>query len=243
MISLQDFQRLIRQVKNKLALLVGRAVLLAVNDSGQKTQRLKLALLADEVCTDVERFEEYGFSTYPLEGAEAVAAFLNGNRDHGIVLCVHDRRHRPQDMEEGEVRMYHNSGSYLRFRDDKKIELVGKDITVTAEGDATINVSGDATVTVGGDLSAEVSGDASLEASGDVSVDAGGAVDITAAANVNITGGDQVVVEGGPMVHLGGLGGNQVARVGDQVQISGVQAGVSTIIGQITAGSAKVLAS
>ena len=241
MISVQDIQRILRPLRTKVSLLVGRAILAAVNDA-EMTQKLKLSLLSDEVATDVERFEEYGFSTYPLEGAEAVAAFLNGNRDHGIVLCVHDRRHRPQDMEEGEVKLYTHEGAHLWLKQDRNLELSGNDMLVQLSGGATVEVSGDATVTVGGDLSAEVSGDASLEASGDVSVDAGGAVDITAAANVNITGGDQVVVEGGPMVHLGGLGGNQVARVGDQVQISGVQAGVSTITGTIIAGSAKVLA-
>jgi phage gp45-like len=48
--------------------------------------------------------------------AEAVIGFINGNRDLGIVLCVHDRSKRPTDLSSGDVCMYHHSDRDSTYR-------------------------------------------------------------------------------------------------------------------------------
>ncbi len=73
-----DFKRLIRPITNKIFLLLGRAVLMAINNS-EDTQKIQVIALADETISDIERFQEYGFETYPIPGAEAFIGFLNGN--------------------------------------------------------------------------------------------------------------------------------------------------------------------
>ena len=103
--SMKVLERILRPLRQRINLIIGRAILAAVANSG-KTQRLQLDLMAGEVSTGVERFEEYGFESYPEAGAEAVAVFLAGNREHGIVLCVHDRRYRPTDLAEGDTQIY-----------------------------------------------------------------------------------------------------------------------------------------
>ncbi len=85
--------------------MIGRAILAAV-DNSEKTQKLQVVALYDETITGVERFQEYGLETRPKTDAEVLLAFINGNRDQGIALCVHDRRYRPQDLAEGEVALY-----------------------------------------------------------------------------------------------------------------------------------------
>jgi len=97
--------KILRPIKNSIMMLLGRALVAAINDSNQ-TQLLQLKLLADEVATDVERFEEYGLSSYPLVDAQALAGFIGGNRHQGIVICVHDRRYRPDDLLSGDVVLY-----------------------------------------------------------------------------------------------------------------------------------------
>jgi len=97
--------KILRPIKNSILMLLGRALVAAIDDSN-KTQLLQLKLLADEVATGVERFEEYGLSSYPLVDAQALAGFIGGNRHQGIVICVHDRRYRPDDLSSGDVVLY-----------------------------------------------------------------------------------------------------------------------------------------
>jgi phage gp45-like len=115
MITFGDFRRLIEPIKRKIFLVLGRAILKAINNT-EGTQKIQVIALADETITDMERFQEYGFETYPLAEAEVAAIFLNGNRDHGIALCVHDRRYRPSDLVSGEVAIYTDEDATTPFR-------------------------------------------------------------------------------------------------------------------------------
>jgi len=97
--------KILQPIKNSIMMLLGRALVAAIDDSN-KTQLLQLKLLAGEVATGVERFEDYGLSSYPLVDAQALAGFIGGNRHQGIVICVHDRRYRPSYLSSGEVALY-----------------------------------------------------------------------------------------------------------------------------------------
>lgn len=85
----------------KVGLMVARGVLAVVNDA-TRMQGVQVQLLSDEV-RDLERFQEYGFSSHPHPGAEVAAVFVNGNRNHGLALAVSDRRYRVQNLAPGEV--------------------------------------------------------------------------------------------------------------------------------------------
>ena len=56
--NLLDWKRLIRPITNKIFLLLGRAVLRAVENSGA-TQKIQIVALASETISDIERFQEY----------------------------------------------------------------------------------------------------------------------------------------------------------------------------------------
>jgi len=158
--NLNDFKRLIAPLRNKIFLLLGRAILEDVKNT-ELTQKIQITALNEEVISDMERFQEYGFETYPLEGAEVLAVFFNGNRDHGIAVCVHDRRYRPKDLVAGEVVVYTDEDATLPFRvqmkrgriyfrradiedidvDTSKTEDIGVSKTVTAPTETHINVA------------------------------------------------------------------------------------------------------
>jgi len=126
---LNDLKRLIQPLRNKIFLLLGRAILEAVKNT-ELAQKIQVTALNGEVISDMERFQEYGFETYPLEGAEVAAIFLNGNRDHGIAICVHDRRYRPQNLAEGETALYTDEDEpaqqhRVHLKRGQIIELVG----------------------------------------------------------------------------------------------------------------------
>ncbi len=148
--QLKDFNRLINFVKKKIYLLIGRAILTAVNND-EKTQKVQVTALKDETISDIERMQEYGFETYPKTGtAEAVVLFQNGNRDQGLVVCVHDKDKRPTDLTEGNVRMYDwnnnkitltNDGITIEDKNSNKIEMKSGEINITGTKINLLNAS------------------------------------------------------------------------------------------------------
>lgn len=100
---------------NKIRLAIGRAVVKLINDS-TKIQELQLQVLSDEVRARVERFQDYGFTSVPMEGAEAIVLFLGGDRSHGVAVKVDDRRYRKKGLQPGEVCMYTKNGDYVLIK-------------------------------------------------------------------------------------------------------------------------------
>lgn len=94
-----------------------------VNDAGG-LQVLQLDVLDGETRSAAERLQEFGFSSRPPAGAEAVVLFPGGRRDHALVVAVDDRRHRPRDLEEGESILYSSLGDYVRIRQGHIVEIV-----------------------------------------------------------------------------------------------------------------------
>ena len=99
---------------------------MALVDDKKKLQQVQLELLADETKDGVERFQLYGFTSVPLEGAEALAVFLGGGRDHAIVVAIDDRRHRLTDLKAGDVAIYNDTGAKI---------VIGRDRTITIDCD------------------------------------------------------------------------------------------------------------
>ncbi|MDF0730568.1 phage baseplate assembly protein V [Pseudomonas entomophila] len=96
---------------------------LVLAQSADQLQRLQMRLLAGELQDDLEHFEAYGFTSHPLPGAEGIAAFIGGDRSHGVVLVVGDRRYRLQALAPGEVALYTDEGDRLHFKRGRIIDI------------------------------------------------------------------------------------------------------------------------
>lgn len=92
-------------------------------DSARKLQALQMRLTAGEVKDGLEHFEPYGFTSNPLAGAEGIAAFIGGDRSHGVLLVVADRRYRVQGMEPGEVAIYTDEGAKIHLKRGRIIDI------------------------------------------------------------------------------------------------------------------------
>jgi len=114
LIGYNDIQRLLAPLKRKIFLLLGRAILTAIKNT-EGTMMIQVTGLKGETITDVEKLSEYGFESRPRVGAETLVMFLNGNRDQGIALNIHDRRYRPKDLADGDVVMYDYRGTKIRI--------------------------------------------------------------------------------------------------------------------------------
>lgn len=92
-------------IRRKAVLTVARGVIELVDDA-LKMQSLQVTIGPDQVRDDVERFQEYGFTSVPKADCEAVVLGVGGNTDHPVVVATDDRRYRPMNLEEGEVALY-----------------------------------------------------------------------------------------------------------------------------------------
>lgn len=179
---MQALQRAMGPVAQRVRLMVGRAVLQLVDDS-TKVQSVQIALLADELRSDVERFQNYGFTSHPKPGAEAVAVCVAGSRDHAIVVVVDDRRYRLQGLAEGEVAIYTDEGDHIVIKRGGTVEvLAATKVQITAP---LVECSGN--MVVRGTL--QVDGVAELNSTLHVDGNVTGGANITADGHVADQGG------------------------------------------------------
>lgn len=123
--------RYINPLKRRVLMMLARATISAIKDGGD-LQTLQLDILSDETQDDVARVQEYGFTSNPLPGAEAVVAFLGGSRDHGVVIAVDDRRYRLKSLAPGEVAIYTDEGDKIHLKRNRTIEVLTQTLKITA---------------------------------------------------------------------------------------------------------------
>jgi phage baseplate assembly protein V len=148
-VKIADLNRFLVPLRNRIVNMVARAVVQVVDDSA-KMQLLQLGILDGETRDGLERLQEYGFTSVPEDGAEAVVLFPGGSRDHGLVIAVDDRRYRLNGLGAGEVAVYHKGGGRIHFKADGSLEIkpgTGGDVkiieavNVTVEGSAKVTVN------------------------------------------------------------------------------------------------------
>lgn len=130
--------RLLGGLQRGLSNMLVRAVVRHL-DTRSKNQMLQIQMLSDELKDNIEHLEPYGFTSAPLMGAEAFAAFPDGDRSHGVVLVVADRRYRIKGLKPGEVAIYSDEGDSIILKRGNKIEVNTKQYIVNAEEKAVFN--------------------------------------------------------------------------------------------------------
>ncbi len=135
--------KLTQPIRRRVQLMVGRAVIKAVGD-GSICQTLQITALKGEVLDGVERITEYGFTSHPHPGAEAVVLAVGGNRDHAVVIAAGDRRYRVTGLAAGEVALHDDQGQVV------KLSRTG--IEITTPMNLTLNAGGNVAITAGGNL-------------------------------------------------------------------------------------------
>ena len=161
--------RILAPLLRRLDMMISRGVLRATSD-GEGVQTMQIGLLEDEVADQVERFQTYGLSSVPPNGGDALVCFVQGNRDHGVVLSVNDRGSRPRGLNAGEVILYNDHNVSLRLTNEGKllidaeeeITIKAKKLIIAIEDEISIEAP---TIKIKGDI--ELDGD--LTATGRIS--------------------------------------------------------------------------
>jgi phage baseplate assembly protein V len=141
------------RVNDQIMNIVHRGVLETADDS-KGVQILGLSLLAQERKANVERFQNYGFSSVPTGEAEAIVIFPGGDRSAGVVVALDERASRMTGLAAGEVAIYTDEGDSIVLGRNQEITLTTKrliidaaeNVTVNAEQTVTVNAKEDVTV-------------------------------------------------------------------------------------------------
>lgn len=114
LISDRHLRAALNPVRRALAMLAARAVVRLVDDSTSR-QTLQAEILKDELRDGVERVQDYGFTSHPFAGSDAVIICAGGRREQSIAIVVDDRRYRML-LQEGEVAIYDDLGQFVALR-------------------------------------------------------------------------------------------------------------------------------
>ena len=117
-------------IKRSLSILISKALITAITDEDNKIQIVQIDLGNDQATSDVERIQNFGFTSHPKIGAQAIVLSIGGNRDHQIVIVTDDSRFRPS-VSEGDVAMYNSDGLLIELKKDEILMGDGKQTELT----------------------------------------------------------------------------------------------------------------
>lgn len=132
------FEKKFRSLRLKFDLLFARTIIVFSDDS-KKFQTSQIKGLEGESKDEVERLQNYGFTSHPPAGSEALTIFMGGDRSHGLTIAVDNRKFRLKNLKEGEVAIFTDEGDSIILKRNNKIEINTKEATVNAEDKAIIS--------------------------------------------------------------------------------------------------------
>ncbi|HXI23744.1 MAG TPA: phage baseplate assembly protein V [Pyrinomonadaceae bacterium] len=100
--------------RRRILWMIGRVRIRAGDDSGD-AQQLQMQLNALEVRDNTPRIAEFGFSSMPPVGSDAVVVFIGGERSEAIIIATNHQPSRPRNLAAGEAIVYDNFGQYVRL--------------------------------------------------------------------------------------------------------------------------------
>ena len=114
--------------KRRILSMIGKCVITAIDDSSN-LQLTQITFLKDEVIDDVERIQQFGFTSTPPSGSEGIVAFIGGNQSHPIVISTDNSEYRLKGLQDGACAIYNSNGDYVKLTQDK-IEVYATEITL-----------------------------------------------------------------------------------------------------------------
>lgn len=211
-------QRAMKPLRDRVLLLAGRAILTAVNDS-ENMQFVQLKALAGESLDKIRRFQEFGFTSNPPSGTEAIMISLGGNRENAVIIATDHRQYRFKPLQSGESAIYTDDGTYIVLKKAGEVEIKTATHVNIDVPDATFTgnllVKGNAVIE--GDETVE--GNSTVEGDAEVQGLTTLVQDVACGANVAVTG---VVAAGG---FTGPAGGPMTSTVDIQTSANVIGGG------------------
>ncbi|MBR7961255.1 phage baseplate assembly protein [Burkholderia vietnamiensis] len=140
---MSDQQGILERVARRVLLSLARALVTTVNDAGG-VQMMQVKLNGLETRDNTPRVVEFGLTSNPPVGSDAIVVFLGGDRSNGVVLGTNHQPSRPKTLAPGETMVYSQDGKYvyLTASGGIVIEAKGQPVTVNDASNVTVNCSG-----------------------------------------------------------------------------------------------------
>ncbi len=123
-------------VRRRLLAMANRAQVTGVVENLQR-QNLQLQVQNEESGDDIERFQNYGMTSYPPVGSEAVVVALRGCLAERVAVAVEKKDLRPKG-EQNDVIVYHAEGHQIRLTSSGQIIVTATDVIFEAANSFTI---------------------------------------------------------------------------------------------------------
>lgn len=136
MVTSRYIDRLLAPIRRRITGMLTRAIVTDIVENLQR-QNLQVKMHADESADNIERFQNYGMSSFPPAGSEAILAALGGSLDGLVAIAVENKKYRPQG-ESGDVFLYHLEGHNIRLTKDGKILVTATDVIFDVANSFTI---------------------------------------------------------------------------------------------------------
>ncbi|WP_341354795.1 phage baseplate assembly protein V [Burkholderia multivorans] len=99
----------LNRLARRILLMMARGTITLVDDS-KAVQMLQVRVNGLELLPDIPRFCEYGFTSNPPVGTQAIVASKNGDRNDGIVIATSNAKYRLVGLSTGEVAIHDDKG-------------------------------------------------------------------------------------------------------------------------------------
>ncbi len=132
---ISQLNKFIEPLRNKVLSMVAKALIESVNDT-TKMQTVKISILKDEVVDEIDRVQNFGFTSVPPVNSEAVALSIGGDRSNMIVVVVDNSDSRLKGLEVGESAVYNAFETFIKLLKDKKIIIQGDNVFIGGESSA-----------------------------------------------------------------------------------------------------------
>lgn len=139
---IKTIQKLMTPLSNRIVSMIARCIITAVDDSG-KIQMVQIRTINGVVRDNVERFQDYGFTSVPHIDSEGFVSFVNGNTGHGLIVKIDNRTYRLKGLENGEVALYTDEDQEdhkhrIHFKRGGIIEVLANQVVINAATKARI---------------------------------------------------------------------------------------------------------
>ncbi|QOT75050.1 phage baseplate assembly protein V [Cupriavidus basilensis] len=125
----------------RVRMLVGRGRITTGNDAGG-VQQQQVQLADVETGDNRPRVAEFGFTSMPPTGSDAVVVFLSGDRSAGVIIGTNHQASRPRNLKPGETMVFSLDGKCVYLSDAGiVVEAKGQDVTVREAATVTVEAS------------------------------------------------------------------------------------------------------
>ncbi|RQV20670.1 phage baseplate assembly protein V [Burkholderia cenocepacia] len=140
-------------ILDRMRSLFGRGRITRVDDSGP-VQIVQARMNGLEVPDGRYRVPEFGFSSNPPIGSDALVLHIAGDRSAGAVVGTNHQTSRPRGLAPGESILYSEDGKSVYLKNGSiVVEAKGQDVVVNDAANVTWTCSGDFKIVTGGKFS------------------------------------------------------------------------------------------